>query len=71
MSPKYSMGVEPTTLTPGDWYDGPEPDDHLHNPDPKGSSYGRGHIFTFRGIMNLGFLLALVLGMAMLLYAFF
>ena len=44
--------------------DGPEPDDSLHNPDPirdhkvdKG-----GHIFSSRGLVNLGCLLILAAG---------
>jgi hypothetical protein len=47
----------------------PEPDDLLHNPDPirdrridKG-----GHVFTGRGLLNLGCLFILAAGMVMLL----
>lgn len=48
----------------------PEPDDYLHNPDPKRDRNidAGGHIFTARGISNLGFMAFLVLGMLMLLY---
>ena len=47
----------------------PEPDDDLHNPDPRRDlkSDKGGHIFTARGIANLGCLLLLVLLMLVLL----
>lgn len=50
-----------------------EPDDHLHNPDPKRDRHhdAGGHIFTARGIANLGCLLILGTGMLMLLFVFF
>jgi hypothetical protein len=50
----------------------PEPDDHLHNPDPKRDRHydSGGHIFTSRGIANLGCLFILAAGMMMLLFAF-
>ena len=49
----------------------PEPDDHLHNPDPKRDRHydSGGHIFTARGIANLGCLFILAAGMMMLLFA--
>jgi hypothetical protein len=49
----------------------PEPDDHLHNPDPKRDRHydSGGHIFTSRGIANLGCLFILAAGMMMLLFA--
>jgi hypothetical protein len=49
-----------------------EPDDILHNPDPKRDRHhdAGGHIFTLRGIANLGCLAVLFGGMLMLLYAF-
>ncbi|KAI0269100.1 glycoside hydrolase family 16 protein [Russula aff. rugulosa BPL654] len=45
-----------------------EPDDHLHNPDPKRDRHydAGGSIFTARGIANLGCLLILVTGMLLL-----
>jgi hypothetical protein len=48
-----------------------EPDDHLHNPDPKRDRHydSGGHIFTSRGIANLGCLFILAAGMMMLLFA--
>jgi hypothetical protein len=47
----------------------PEADDTLHNPDPiRDYKNDRGgHIFTSRGIANLGFLAVLALGMLTLL----
>ena len=49
-----------------------EPDDYLHNPDPKRDRHydAGGHIFTARGIANLGCLFILGAGMLMLLYVF-
>ena len=44
----------------------PEEDDQLHNPDPRRD--GSGHIFTARGIANLGCLLVLLLSLLALLY---
>ncbi|KAI0316214.1 beta-glucan synthesis-associated [Amylostereum chailletii] len=48
----------------------PEPDDILHNPDPKRDCKvdKGGSVLTARGISNLGFLLFLALGIMMLLY---
>ena len=49
-----------------------EPDDELHNPDPRRDrkSDQGGTIFTARGISNLGCLVILFSGMTMLLYVF-
>jgi len=49
-----------------------EPDDYLHNPDPlrdRDTDRG-GHIFTARGVANLGCLLFLGAGIMMLLYGY-
>jgi beta-glucan synthesis-associated protein KRE6 len=50
-----------------------EPDDYLHNPDPKRDRHydAGGHIFTARGIANLGCLLILASGILMLLFGSF
>ncbi|KAG1853190.1 glycoside hydrolase family 16 protein [Suillus subalutaceus] len=50
----------------------PEPDDYLHTPDPKRDlkSDKGGHIFTARGIANLGCLFLLVVLMLMLFLVF-
>lgn len=47
-----------------------EPDDYLHNPDPKRdrASDDGGHIFTARGLANLGCLVFLAVGIITLLY---
>lgn len=47
----------------------PEPDDYLHNPDPRRDRKNDrgGHIFTARGIANLGCLFILAAGCLMLL----
>jgi hypothetical protein len=47
-----------------------EADDYLHNPDPKRDRHydTGGHIFTSRGIVNLGCLFILAAGMLMLLF---
>lgn len=47
--------------------DPPEADDELHRPDKFEGSYGRGNIFTVRGISNLGFMVLLTGGIIMLL----
>jgi len=47
-----------------------EPDDYLHNPDPKRDrvSDDGGHIFTARGLANLGCIVFLAIGIITLLY---
>ncbi|KAG1731015.1 glycoside hydrolase family 16 protein [Suillus lakei] len=65
-------------LNPEDWSASalhvgtPEPDDYLHTPDPKRDlkSDKGGHIFTARGIANLGCLFLLVVLMLMLFLVF-
>jgi len=64
ISDKFSLSADPAAwgadLSPNH----AEPDDYLHNPDPrrdKSTDHG-GNIFTARGIMNLGCLLVLGLG---------
>lgn len=53
--------------------DNPEPDDYLHNPDPRRDRKNDkgGSIFTARGIANLGCLFVLAAGCMMLLYVSF
>lgn len=63
------MSPDPASWGGGLTVDYREPDDHLHNPDPRRdrkSDMG-GTIFTWRGISNLGCLLFLGLGMGTLL----
>ena len=72
--PQFALAVDPA-----EWGFGAltmnvrEPDDHLHNPDPKRDRHcdRGGHIFTARGIANLGCLLILASAALMLLFAFF
>jgi hypothetical protein len=69
LADKFSLAPDPA-----EWGFGaltmniPEPDDHLHNPDPKRDRHydSGGHIFTSRGIANLGCLFILAAGMMML-----
>lgn len=48
----------------------PEPDDYLHNPDPRRDrKHDRGgSVFTCRGLANLGCLFVLTAGLLALLY---
>jgi hypothetical protein len=50
-----------------------EPDDYLHNPDPRRDrkNDAGGTIFTYRGLTNVGCLSLLCVGLVTLLYAFF
>lgn len=67
---QFAMSPDPSSwgaaLTPGNR----EPDDDLHNPDPKRDrrSDKGGTILTLRGIANLGCLAFLFIGIGMLLY---
>ncbi|KAI0305008.1 beta-glucan synthesis-associated [Russula brevipes] len=62
LSPQFSLSPDPASwgsdLSPNH----PEPDDYLHNPDPKRDrkSDQGGSIFTCRGLMNLGCLALLI-----------
>jgi beta-glucan synthesis-associated protein KRE6 len=49
-----------------------EPDDYLHNPDPRRDrKYDQGrNIFTYRGLSNLGCLVILILALIALLFVF-
>jgi len=68
LADKFSLAPDPAL-----WGSGaltmnvPEPDDYLHNPDPKRDRHydAGGHIFTARGIANLGCLF--ILGAALLM----
>jgi hypothetical protein len=48
-----------------------EPDDELHNPDPRRDRNNDrgGSVLTYRGLTNLGCLILLAVGMVTLLYA--
>ena len=63
------MSPDPTAWGGALSMDVREPDDALHNPDPRRDRKvdQGGHIFTGRGMANLGCLLFLGLGLATLL----
>ncbi|EIW86864.1 glycoside hydrolase family 16 protein [Coniophora puteana RWD-64-598 SS2] len=59
---KFSLAVDPTSWGTDVSPNQPEPDDYLHNPDPRRDRKNDrgGNIFTYRGLTNLGCLLFLV-----------
>ncbi|TFK37538.1 beta-glucan synthesis-associated protein KRE6 [Crucibulum laeve] len=68
LAEKYSLSPSPATWGMPLLMGNPEPDDYLHNPDPRRDRKNDrgGHIFTARGIANLGCLFVLAAGMMML-----
>ncbi|KDR85358.1 hypothetical protein GALMADRAFT_218450 [Galerina marginata CBS 339.88] len=65
ISDKYSLSPDPTAWGSNLSPDFVEPDDYLHDPDPRRDrklDHG-GNIFTYRGFTNLGFLILLCLGL--------
>ncbi|KAJ7487429.1 beta-glucan synthesis-associated protein [Mycena galericulata] len=64
ISDKFSLSPDPAAWGADISPDHPEPDDFLHNPDPRRDRKNdtRGNIFTVRGVTNLGCLLILGLG---------
>ncbi|KAG2005855.1 beta-glucan synthesis-associated protein KRE6 [Coprinopsis cinerea AmutBmut pab1-1] len=65
ISAKYSLPPSPRAWGLPLTMEFPEPDDALHNPDPRRDKHGDrgGHIFTSRGIANLGCMFVLCMGM--------
>ncbi|KIY70163.1 glycoside hydrolase family 16 protein [Cylindrobasidium torrendii FP15055 ss-10] len=65
ISEKYSLSPDPNSWGANLSPNHAEPDDYLHNPDPKRDTKfdGGGSILTYRGITNLGCLLVLAMGM--------
>ncbi|KAH9944283.1 glycoside hydrolase family 16 protein [Epithele typhae] len=65
LSDKYSLSPDPRSWGADLSVDTPEQDDFLHNPDPRRDrkSDKGGHIFTSRGLANLGCMLILGAGM--------
>ncbi|KAJ6604495.1 beta-glucan synthesis-associated protein [Mycena vulgaris] len=65
ISDKYSLSPDPAAWGADISPNHPEPDDFLHNPDPKRDrkNDNRGNIFTLRGLSNLGCLLILGIGL--------
>ncbi|KAG8904179.1 hypothetical protein FRB99_002127 [Tulasnella sp. 403] len=72
ISDKYSLGTDPSFWGADLAINTPEPDDHIHNPDPRRDRKNDkgGTIFTARGIANLGCLLILALGLVTLFAGF-
>lgn len=68
LSEKYSLSPSPQTWGTPLHMNNEEPDDFLHNPDPRRDRKNdfAGNIFTRRGLENVGCLAILVLGMMML-----
>ncbi|KAJ8690649.1 hypothetical protein PTI98_012059 [Pleurotus ostreatus] len=68
ISDKYSLSPSPASWGTPLLMSVPEPDDYLHNPDPRRDRKidRGGSVFSSRGIANLGCLLILALGMLML-----
>ncbi|TEB12331.1 beta-glucan synthesis-associated protein KRE6 [Coprinellus micaceus] len=65
MSAKYSLAPSPKTWGSPLLMDTLEPDDFLHNPDPRRDrkNDGGGNMFTVRGLQNLGCLFILAMGL--------
>lgn len=68
---QFSLNPDPSSWGADLSLDVREPDDDLHAPDPRRDHRvdKGGHIFTARGLANLGCLLILAVGMVTLLYA--
>ncbi|TFK37328.1 beta-glucan synthesis-associated protein [Crucibulum laeve] len=68
VSDKYSLSADPLSWGTNLSINQPEADDELHNPDPRRdrkNDYG-GHIFTSRGLANLGCIIVLGVGLVAL-----
>jgi hypothetical protein len=66
---KFSLSPDPTTWGSNLSPDHPEADDYLHNPDPRRdrkNDHG-GHLFTYRGLTNLGCMIVMCTGLLALL----
>ncbi|KAL0951415.1 hypothetical protein HGRIS_008107 [Hohenbuehelia grisea] len=68
ISDKFSLSPDPSSWGAQISPNVPEPDDYLHNPDPRRDmkSDAGGHVFTWRGLTNLGCMLILGLGLVAL-----
>jgi len=69
---QYSLAPDPYVWGSNISPDQPEPDDDLHNPDPRRDrkNDAGGSVFTYRGLANVGCLTLLLLGLVTLLYVF-
>jgi hypothetical protein len=65
ISDKFSLSPDPAVWGSNLSPDFPEPDDYLHNPDPRRDRKHDtgGHFFTFRGLTNLGCMIVLCVGL--------
>ncbi|KAJ7596873.1 beta-glucan synthesis-associated protein [Mycena floridula] len=65
---KFSLSADPEAW--GSDLSTPEPDDFLHNADPRkdrqADNFGAGNVFTYRGLTNLGCLIILGIGLVSL-----
>ncbi|TEB38988.1 beta-glucan synthesis-associated protein [Coprinellus micaceus] len=62
---RFSLSPDPTTWGSNLSPDHPEADDYLHNPDPRRdrkNDHG-GHLFTYRGLTNLGCMIVMCTGL--------
>lgn len=68
LSDRFSLSPDPTTWGSNLSPDNPEPDDYLHNPDPKRDRKydSGGHFMTYRGLTNLGCMITLCTGLVVL-----
>ncbi|EIN14050.1 beta-glucan synthesis-associated protein [Punctularia strigosozonata HHB-11173 SS5] len=68
LSDKFSLSADPVQWGASLSMSQPEPDDYLHNPDPRRDrkSDQGGTVFTYRGFTNLGCLLILIVGLVTL-----
>ncbi|KAL9715895.1 hypothetical protein Ac2012v2_000338 [Leucoagaricus gongylophorus] len=68
ISDKYSLAPDPYVWGSNISPDQPEPDDDLHNPDPRRDrkNDAGGSVFTYRGLANVGCLTLLLLGLVTL-----
>jgi len=68
LSDKFSLSPDPSSWGADISPNHAEPDDYLHNPDPRRDrkSDKGGNVFTYRGLTNLGCLLVLVAGIVTL-----
>lgn len=66
---QFSLSPDPASWGSNLSPNNPEPDDYLHNPDPRRDrkNDGGGNIFTARGLSNLGCLIILGVGLVTLL----
>lgn len=70
MYSQFALSANPTDWGSNLTIDVREPDDALHNPNPRRDRKydGGGTIFTVRGMVNLGCLAIMAIGFIMLLY---